>query len=136
MRNLISHVTACINQAWQINWKHDMCDGVSFSYRLSQLFNSFLYIERCVLILKLAFQRHLRATCTSQKRDTSMRAYFSPSVMWIYSCVAGINQSAVSIVNVFLPTFNVTFDRLALVLIFRQRWKNVSINTIIYFVSC
>lgn len=100
---LISHVTSfhAIDQARsQIKLSaYDVCDGmphfpIAYLYCLIHP-----YIVKRALILNLAFQRHLWATCTSQKRYEHARVF--PLPLWFYSCVAGINQSAVSIVNVF-----------------------------------
>lgn len=82
-----------------------MCDGTPifflFFYRLSQLFNSFLYWEMRFNLKPCSFQRHRASKVHIHRRTVRACAYFSPSTVSIYSCVAGINQSAVSIVNVF-----------------------------------
>lgn len=100
---LISHVTSfhAIDQARpEIKLSaYDVCDGMPHFSIVYLYCLIHPYIVKRALILNLAFQRHLWATCTSQKRYEHARVF--PLPLWFYSCVAGINQSAVSIVNVF-----------------------------------
>lgn len=99
----ISHVTT-IDQA-----RPEIIDNVRcvwwrasffFFSHLSQLFNSFLYWEMRFNFKPCNYQ-HYRASKVYIAETVGACAYFSPSPKLIYSCVAGINQSAVSIANVF-----------------------------------